>query len=48
MDLIGIPYRITVGKKALNSLVELKVRETNQVFDIHVNDIVTKIKELIK
>ena len=48
MDLIGIPYRITIGKKAENSLVELKIRETSQVFDVHVNDIVTKIIELIK
>ena len=48
MDLIGIPYRITVGKKAKNNLVELKIRETNQVFDVHVNDIVTKIIELMK
>ena len=48
MDLIGIPYRITVGKKAKDNLVELKIRETNQVFDVHVNDIVTKIIELMK
>ena len=48
MDLIGIPYRITVGKKAKDSLVELKIRETGQIFDVHVNDIVVKINELIK
>ena len=48
MDLIGIPYRITVGKKAKDSLVELKIRETGQTFDVHVNDIVVKINELIK
>ncbi len=48
MDLIGIPYRITVGKKAKDSLVELKIRETGQVFDVHVNDIAVKINELIK
>lgn len=47
MDLIGIPYRITVGKKTKDNLVELKIRETNQVFDVHVNDIVSKIDELI-
>ena len=48
MDLIGVPYRITVGKKAKDNLVELKIRETNQMFDVHVNDIVTKIIELMK
>ena len=47
MDLIGIPYRITVGKKTKDNLVELKMRETNQVFDVHVNDIVSKINELL-
>ena len=47
MDLIGIPYRITVGKKTKDNLVELKIRETNQVFDVHVNDIVSKIDELV-
>ncbi len=48
MDLIGIPYRITVGKKVKDNLVELKIRETGQIFDVHVNDIVTKIIELMK
>ncbi|MEG2322072.1 MAG: proline--tRNA ligase [Bacilli bacterium] len=46
IDLIGIPYRITVGKKVVNDLVELKIRKTNEVIDIHVNDIVKKINEL--
>lgn len=47
MDLIGIPYRITVGKKTKDNLVELKIRETAQVFDVHVNDIAVKINELM-
>jgi prolyl-tRNA synthetase len=47
MDLIGIPYRITIGKKVINDLVELKIRETGEVRDIHVNDIVIKINELL-
>ncbi len=48
MDLIGVPYRITIGKKIKDDLVELKVRGTDKVFDIHVNDIVSKIEELMK
>lgn len=48
MDLIGVPYRITIGKKVINDLVELKFRNTDEVYDVHVNDIITKIKELIK
>lgn len=47
MDLIGIPYRITIGKKIKNDLVELKIRNTGQVFDVNINDIVVKINELI-
>lgn len=48
MDLIGIPYRITIGKKVQNDLVELKIRTTAEVYDIHVNDIMIKIKELLE
>lgn len=47
MDLIGIPYRITIGKKIENDLVELKTRSTGEVIDVYVNDIITKINELI-
>ena len=47
MDLIGIPYRITVGKKTKDNLVELKIRETSQVFDVHVNDIAVKLNDLM-
>ena len=47
MDLIGVPYRITIGNKIKDDLVELKYRETNTSFDIHVNDIISKINELL-
>lgn len=47
MDLIGVPYRITIGRKVKDDLVELKIRETGEVYDIHVNDIVVKINELL-
>ena len=48
MDLIGIPYRITVGKKIIDDLVELKIRSTNETYDVSVNDIVIRINDLIK
>ncbi len=48
MDLIGIPYQIVVGKKVQDELVELKIRATGEVYDVSVNDIVTRINELIK
>ncbi len=47
-DLMGIPFRITIGKKISDDLVELKVRGTDKVFDVHINDIVSKINELLK
>ena len=37
-DLIGIPYRITVGKKLARGLVELVERRTKQIAEIGVAD----------
>ena len=48
MDLIGIPYQIVVGKKVKDDLVELKIRQTKETYDVSVNDIVLRINELIK
>ena len=39
MDLIGIPYRIVVGKKASEGIVEVKDRKTKEIKEILVNDI---------
>ena len=47
MDLIGIPYRITIGKKINEGLVELKFRHTQETLDIEVENIINKINELI-
>jgi len=47
MDLIGIPYRITIGKKINDGLVELKFRHTQENFDVQTNNIINKINELI-
>ena len=48
MDLIGVPLRITVGKKVKDDFVELKMRNTNEVYDVSVNDVVIKINDLLK
>lgn len=37
MDLIGIPYRITVGRKALDNIIEFKKRDSNDVIEIDLN-----------
>lgn len=46
-DLIGIPLRITAGKQASEGIVELKVRNTGEVYEIHKDELLQKIKELI-
>lgn len=38
-DLIGLPIRITVGKKASEGIVELKVRKTGEMEEVHINDL---------
>ena len=48
MDLIGIPIRITVGKKLSDNQVELKLRNENESVDINKDETIEKIKELIK
>jgi prolyl-tRNA synthetase len=45
-DLIGIPVRITVGRKAANGLVELKLRESKDNTEMTPADAVNKVIEL--
>jgi prolyl-tRNA synthetase len=46
-DLIGIPYRITVGNKLKENAVELVERKTKQVRLIAVGDIVKEVASLV-
>lgn len=48
MDLIGIPIRITVGKKAADGVVEWKLRKENMSIEVPVKEVVEKVKEMIK
>jgi prolyl-tRNA synthetase len=43
-DLIGVPYRITVGKKLASGLVELVERKTRQTVDVAVAEAATAVK----
>lgn len=45
IELIGVPIRITVGKKATDNIVEFKYRE-QEVEEISISSIADKIKEL--
>ncbi len=48
MDLIGVPIKITVGKKVVDDLVELKLRTENDSKDININNIITEINKIVK
>lgn len=48
MDLIGIPLRITIGKKISDGLVEWKERKTGNNIDVKLDEIIDKINEFIK
>lgn len=46
-DLIGLPIRITVGKKASEGIVEVKIRKTGEMLEIHKDDLVAKISSML-
>lgn len=45
-DLIGVPYRITVGKKITEGLVELFDRKSKSSEDVKLADIVSQVQKL--
>lgn len=47
-DLIGIPVRVTVGKRAGEGVVELRVRQTGESMEVHVNELVETVKRLLQ
>jgi len=47
-DLIGLPVRVTVGKKAADGIVELKVRKTGEMLEVHKDDLQQTIADLLK
>ena len=48
MELIGIPLRITVGKKIVDNQVEWKERKTGNGFDLDIKDVVNQVTTYIK
>jgi len=44
-DLIGIPIRITVGKKAIDGIIEFKYRNETELKEIKIEDIIKEIKQ---
>jgi prolyl-tRNA synthetase len=45
-DLIGIPYRITVGKKVTDGVVELFDRQTKNSEDVKLTEVVSRVQTL--
>lgn len=48
MELIGIPYRITIGKRASENIVEFKSRKTGEMLELNIDELKNKINDLIK
>lgn len=46
-DLIGLPVRVTVGKRASEGIVEVKVRKTGESLEVSVDNLVSTVKELL-
>lgn len=47
MDLIGIPIRITIGRKAEEHIVELKKRSEQEINEISIFDVLYKVQDII-
>ena len=47
-DLVGIPYRINVGKKAAGGQIELVTRATSMSVDVALNEVVALVKERVE
>ncbi|AOH54321.1 proline--tRNA ligase [Peribacillus muralis] len=46
-DLIGLPVRVTVGKKASEGIVEVKIRKTGDVFEVEKTELSQKLQEIL-
>ena len=48
MDLIGLPFQIVIGNKAItDNVIEIKNRKTGEVSEVNIDNILDKIKELV-
>ena len=48
MDLIGLPFQIIIGNKAISdNVIEIKNRKTGEVSEVNIDNIIDKIKELV-
>lgn len=47
-DLIGFPFKLVCGKKSSEDIAELKIRRTGETIEVKKDEVVNKIKELMK
>ncbi len=47
-DLIGLPIRITVGKKAADGIVEVKIKATGDTIEVHADNLLETLEILSK
>ncbi|MGL5963080.1 MAG: proline--tRNA ligase [Fusobacteriaceae bacterium] len=47
-DLLGFPFKVVCGKRAVEGIVEVKIRRINETLEVPVENVVETIKELMK
>ena len=47
-DLIGLPIRVTVGKKAADGIVEVKIKATGDTIEVNVENLLETLEILTK
>jgi prolyl-tRNA synthetase len=47
-DLVGIPYRVNVGRKAAGGFIELQTRATATSVDVAIHDVVASVKARVE
>jgi prolyl-tRNA synthetase len=47
-DLVGIPFRVTVGKKVTEGTVEIVLRSTREVRDATISEVESHLKGLVR
>ena len=47
-DLIGLPIRVTIGEKAADRIVEVKIKATGDIIEVHVDNLLETLEILTK
>src|SRR5690606_22673797 len=47
-DLIGLPIRVTIGNKAMEGIVEVKIRKTGETFECAKEELIDRLNEFYR